>query len=185
MPKGWSLPALDGGRMNISEAYDYLVRARRDLWAMLERVPDEVLSRPLLSGERFHCIKDLVFHVAATEDFWLQEEILREQPVRQTIPALKDTPGGPIYAGFPVETLLDYWGLVEKCTLAYLPTVTDDELKRIVSVHDRPGKRYTVDGLLWNLIIHEARHVAQVSVLLRTQGIAPPFLDLLNYLPIA
>jgi uncharacterized damage-inducible protein DinB len=40
-----------------------------------------------------------------------------------------------------------------------------------------------VDGLLWNLIIHEARHVAQMSVLLRTQGIAPPFLDLLKYLP--
>ena len=51
------------------------------------------------------------------------------------------------------------------------------------TVHDRPGKRYTVDGLLWNLIIHEARHVAQMSVLLRTQGIAPPFLDLLKYLP--
>ena len=53
-----------------------------------------------------------------------------------------------------------------------------------MTVHDRPGKRYTVDGLLWNLIIHEARHVAQISVLLRTQGIAPPFLDLLKYLPV-
>jgi hypothetical protein len=39
--------------MNIPEAYDYLVRARRDLWAALEQVPDEVLSRPLLDGERF------------------------------------------------------------------------------------------------------------------------------------
>ena len=55
--------------MNISEMYDYLVRARRDLWATLQRVPDEVLSRPLLNGERFHCIKDLLFHVASTEDF--------------------------------------------------------------------------------------------------------------------
>ncbi len=169
--------------MNIPETYDYLVRARRDLWATLESVPDEVLSRPLLGGAKLHCLKDLVFHVATTEDFWIREEILREQPARQTIPALKDTQGGPVFAAFPLKTLLDYWRFVEQSTLAYLPTLDDDELKRVVTVHDRPGKRYTVDGLLWNLIIHEARHVAQMSVLLRTQGIAPPFLDLLKYLP--
>lgn len=170
--------------MNISEGYDYLVRARRDLWATLEPVPNEVLSRQLLNGAKLHCIKDLVFHVACVEDFWIQEEILREQPLRSTVPALKDTPGGPIFAGFALKTLLDYWRAVEQGTLAYLPTLADDELKRVVTVHDRPGKQYTVDGLLWNLIIHEARHVAQISVLLRTQGIVPPFLDLLNYLPV-
>jgi uncharacterized damage-inducible protein DinB len=130
----------------------------------------------------FHSIKDLVFHIASTEDFWIHEEILRKQPLWQSVPALKDTPGGPIYSDFSLETLLEYWRVVEQSTLTYLPTLSANELKRIVSVHDRPGKRYTVDGLLWNLVIHEARHVAQISVL-RTQGIAPPFLDLLNYLP--
>jgi len=45
-----------------------------------------------------------------------------------------------------------------------------------------PSQWHFLDGV--NLIIHEARHVAQISVLLRTQGIAPPFLDLLNYLPV-
>jgi uncharacterized damage-inducible protein DinB len=170
--------------MNIAETYDYLVCARRDLWIALAAVPEEVLSRALLDGDRFHCIKDLMFHIAATEDFWIREEILREQPVRQTIPALKDTQGGPIFAGFALKLLLDYWRLVEQSTLAYLPTVTEDELKRVVSVHDRPGQRYTVDGLLWNMMMHEIRHAAQISVLLRTQGIAPPALDLLYYLPV-
>jgi len=170
--------------MNISELYDYLVRARRDLWATLQSVPEDVLSRPLMNGARFHSIKDLVFHIAAVEDFWIREEILREPPVRQTIPALRDTQGGPVFAGVPLETLLDYWRSVEQSTLPYLATLTDDELKRIVTVHDRPGKRYTVDGLLWNVVIHEARHVAQITVLLRTQGIEPPFLDLLKYLPV-
>jgi uncharacterized damage-inducible protein DinB len=145
--------------MNIPETYDYLVRARRDLWATLEGVPDEVLSRQLLDGARLHSIKDLVFHVSCTEDFWIREEILREQPVLKTIPALKDTHGGPVFAGFLLEMLLDYWRLVEQSTLAYLPTLTDDELKRIVTVHD--------------------------SVLLRTQGIKPPSLDLFYYLPVS
>ncbi len=169
--------------MNIPEMYNYLVRARRDLWAALARVPDEVLSRNLLNGNRFHCIKDLIFHIAVTEDFWLQEEILRVEPLRQSTSAFKDTKGGPIHAPVPLATLFDYWRLVEQSTLAYLPTLTAHELQRVVSVHDRPGKRYTVDGLLWNLILHESRHVAQISVLLRTQGIAPPALDLLYYLP--
>jgi len=69
------------GRLNIPETYDYLVRARRDLWATLEGVPNEVLSRPLLDGARLHCIKDLLFHVASVEDFWIHEDIRREQPV--------------------------------------------------------------------------------------------------------
>ena len=171
--------------MNIPETYDYLVRARRNLWTALERVPDEVLSRKLLDGDRFQCIKDLVFHVTATEDFWIREEILREQPVRQTISALKDTQGGPVFGGSPLEMLLDYWRLVEQSTLAYLSTLNDGELKRVVTVHDRPGQRFTVDGLLWNVMFHEMRHTSQVTVLLRTQGIKPPALDLYYYLPIA
>ena len=73
--------------MNIPETYDYLVRARRDLWATLEGVPDEVLSRPLLDGSRLHCIEDLVFHIPAVEDFWIHEDILRQQPVLKTISA--------------------------------------------------------------------------------------------------
>jgi uncharacterized damage-inducible protein DinB len=169
--------------MNIPETYDYLVRARRDLWRTLEDVPDEVLSRPLLNGERLHCIKDLVFHVAAVEDGWLHEDILREHAVWETIPALKDTEGGPLYAGFALKTLLDYWRVVERRTLTYLAALPDDELKRIVIVHDAPEERFTVDSLLWHVMIHEMRHTAQIVVLLRTQGIEPPWLDLKNYLP--
>lgn len=171
--------------MNIPEAYDYLVRARRDLWTALESIPDEVLSRPLLAGSGLHCIKDLVFHVAGVEDFWIHEDILREQPILSTTPALKDTQGGPAYADFGLETLLDYWRAVEQSTLTYLAALPDDELQRTVTVHDSPAERFTVDGLLWHIMIHEMRHTAQIAVLLRTQGIKPPSLDLLFYLPSA
>lgn len=171
--------------MNIPDAYDYLVRARRDLWTTLESVPDEVLSRPLLGGSRLHSIKDLVVHVAAVEDFWIHEDILRQEPVRETVPALKDARWGPVYAGFALKTLLDYWRAVEQSTLGYLAALTDHELKRIVTLHDAPDERYTVDGLLWHVMIHEMRHTAQIAVLLRTQGIEPPWLDLKNYLPLA
>ncbi|WP_299430605.1 DinB family protein [uncultured Meiothermus sp.] len=169
--------------MNIPEMYEYLVHARRELWGVLEAVPDEVLSRPLLGGERFHCIKDLVFHIASVEDFWLHEDIQRDAPVFVTTPVLNGTEGGPEYAGFALPTLLDYWRAVEVSTLEYLSTLTVAELQRVLSPHDDPQKRYTVDGLLWHVMVHEMRHTAQIAVLLRTQGIKPPALDLLWYLP--
>jgi hypothetical protein len=46
--------------MNIRETYDYLVRCWRDLWAVLDSVPGEVLSRPLLDGSGLRCIKGVV-----------------------------------------------------------------------------------------------------------------------------
>ena len=64
-----------------------------------------------------------------------------------------------------------------------LATLSDDELKRVTSPHDEPNQHFTVDGLLWHVLIHEMRHTAQIAVLLRSQGIKPPSLDLLFYLP--
>jgi len=60
-----------------------------------------------------------------------------------------------------------------------------DKLKYFSGYADRPGQRFTVDGLLWNVMFHEMRHTSQITVLLRTQGIKPPSLDLFYYLPIA
>ena len=170
--------------MKIGESYDYLVRARQDLWAALEAAPDEVLSRPLLDGARFHCIKDLVVHVAEVEDGWIHGDILREDLVQTAFPALRDSEGGPVYAGFALELLLDYWRAVEQSTLFYLAALKDDELQRTIA-GDSPGERFTVDGLLWHVMMHEIRHTAQIVLLLRMQGIKPPSLDLLFYLPSA
>ncbi|ULH16020.1 DinB family protein [Deinococcus sp. KNUC1210] len=167
--------------MKIPEIYDYLMRARRDLWATLESVPDDVLARPVLNGQRFHCIKDLVFHIAGTEDGWLHYTILEDAPVQQTFAGVKDIPDGPFCEAVPLGTLLDYWRAVEQSTLTYLSKLTDDDLKRLV--HDSPTERFVLDGLLWHVLLHEVRHTAQIVMLLRQQQIEPPSLDLFFYLP--
>ncbi len=168
--------------MDIPDIYDYLVRARRDLWATLEAVPDEVLARPLLDGPRFRCIKDLVFHTANVEDGWLHYDLQKTDPVVDAFPALRDAGDGPVFAAFALGDLLDYWQAVERDTRAYLATLTPDELGRVVTVEDIGGYRFTVDGLLWHVLLHEVRHTAQIAALLRTQGVTPPSLDLLFYL---
>jgi uncharacterized damage-inducible protein DinB len=122
-------------------------------------------------------------HVPDVEDGWIHGDVLRDQMVQKNFAALMNTEGGPVYAGFALETLLNYWRAVEQSTLTYLSTLTDAELKRLVTDHDAPEYRIPVDLLLWHVMIHEIRHTAKISVLLRTQGIKPPFLDLLNYLP--
>lgn len=166
--------------MNIPQTYDYLMRARRELWAGLRAVPDEALSRPLLDGERFHCIKDLLLHIPEVEDGWLHLDILKAPFVQDAFPALQ---GQPSYQDFALETLLDYWQAVEQDTLKYLSTLSEAELARKVTDEDFPNREFSVDGLLWHVMVHEMRHTAQIAVLLRLQGIKPPALDLLWYLP--
>lgn len=169
--------------MNASECYDYLMRTRRELWSALAAAPASVLSAPRLGGDRFQCLMDLVFHIPSVEDGWINEDIRRLPPVLDSIEALRDTPGGAAFADASLSVLLDYWRAVELRTLAYLAGLDDTELARVVTVHDAPDERYTADGLLWHVMLHEVRHTAQICMVLRQQGITPPALDLLFHLP--
>jgi uncharacterized damage-inducible protein DinB len=162
--------------MTIKDYYDYLVRARRDLWAFLETMPDEALAKQVLPGPRFECIKDLISHIVAVEDSWIHEDILCDQPVWETVPELENAQDGPFYAAMPLEVLLHYWRAVEAITLTYLETLNPVELERLVE------ERFTVDGLIWHVMQHETRHTSQISMLARQLGFSPPQLDLIGYL---
>ena len=169
--------------MTIGDYYDYLVRARRDLWAFLETVPAEARANAVIPGRRFHCINDLLLHIPAIEDSWVHEDILRDQPVWETVKALEGAQDGPYYADMPLETILAYWRAVEQSTLAYLEKLEPTELERSVTVNGSKGvEHFTVEGLLWHVMQHETRHTAQVALLSRQLGFSPPQLDLISYL---
>ncbi len=53
--------------------------------------------------------------------------------------------------------------------------------ERAVALHDAPEERYPLGDLLWHAFLHEARHGAQVALLLRVLGQEPPALDLLLF----
>jgi uncharacterized damage-inducible protein DinB len=171
--------------VNIPEIYNYLVRARRDLWFALESVSTEIINHELLHGDRFHSIKELVFHIAVVEDSWIHEDIQHIEPVRNTIAGLKEITCETDAEIFSLSALLDYWRAVEQSTLTYLTQLDDNELKRSIPVAPSQGEILTVDGLIWHIMIHEMRHTAQIAMLLRLQGVKPPSLDLLFYLPTA
>lgn len=122
--------------MDIPSFYSYLVRARRDLWAALEAAPDEVLAKAAIPGGRFHSIKDLLVHITAVEDSWVYEDILQDQPVWETIPAVAEAQDGPHYAAMPLSDILSYWRAVEANTRTYLSKLTPSELACRVTLHD-------------------------------------------------
>jgi uncharacterized damage-inducible protein DinB len=169
--------------MDVLTFYRYLIRARQDLWAVLEATPDELLAKPILEGQRFKCLKDLIMHTAAVEDSWLHEDILHDTPVfTHALPEdlWKD---GAEFATTPLPTLLAYWKAVQNSTVAYLQTAPDFGFMVEVVVDGETQQR-SAHGLVWHFMLHEVRHTAQMAVLLRQLGIKPPALDLLWYLPL-
>ncbi|MFN3266662.1 MAG: DinB family protein [Deinococcales bacterium] len=155
----------------------YLIRARQDLRSALEHLPTEYLSRQVLSGKRFACIKDLLMHIADVEDSWLHGDILKDAPVFTRVLPKEFCIGEVFFADVPLETVFDYWQAVQQSTLAYLESEPD--LSFMVDVNDK--QQQTAHSLIF--MLHEVRHTAQIVFLLRRLGHKPPALDLLWYLP--
>jgi uncharacterized damage-inducible protein DinB len=156
--------------LDIHAFYDYLMHARRDLWAFLETVPDEVLSKPVIPGERFHSIKDLVLHIPVIEDSWVHEDILRDKPVWESLAGFPDVMEKPYHDDQSLAWMLAYWR-------------EPAELDRSVVMDD--GGRFTVEGVLWHVMQHEVRHTAQIALLCRLEGFSPPQLDLNRYIRVS
>ena len=63
-----------------------------------------------------------------------------------------------------------------RATGAFLQGPVDEN--QAVALHDAPEERYSLGDLLWHASLHEARHGAQVALLLCVLGQEPPALDL-------
>lgn len=170
--------------MNPATLYDHLTRARRDLMATLRAVPDDMLRLPLLRGERFHSILDLLVHTAEVEDGWIHGDFQGLPMVQARFPDIRAGAGEPDTI-LGLDAIAAYWQAVEVDTRAYLHALTAADLERTVTLDDWPEghRQFTLDGLIWHVLLHEVRHTAQIAALLRTHGVKPPQLDLLFYLP--
>jgi uncharacterized damage-inducible protein DinB len=169
--------------MTITDYYDYLVRARRDLWAFLETMPDDALSKSVIPGERFHSIKDLVLHIPVVEDSWVHEDILRDTPTWESLAGFPDVMEVQYHDDKSLAWMLAYWKHVEASSLAYVAKLEASELTRLVTDSGSKGDElFTVEGVLWHVMQHEVRHTAQIALLARQLGFSPPQLDLIRYL---
>jgi uncharacterized damage-inducible protein DinB len=172
--------------LDIHAFYDYLMQARRDLWAFLETVPDDVLSKSVIPGERFHSIKDLVLHIPVVEDSWVHEDILRNAPLWESLAGFPDVMEVRYHDDKSLAWMLAYWRDVEASSLEYLAKLEPAELARLVADSGSKGDElFTVEGVLWHVMQHEVRHTAQIALLCRLAGFKPPQLDLIRYIRVS
>ena len=144
--------------------YAYLLWSRE----ALEGVSEEALERPLVPRKRLKSVKALLLHTAV-EDAWLHEERTSSGPPWSS-------PVSRRWRACPGR----YQEAVGRATGAFLQGPVDED--QVVALHDAPEERYPLGDLLWHASLHEARHGAQVALLLRVLGQEPPALDLYFFL---
>ena len=164
--------------MNVREYYSYLSAARAQLWNFLRALPPADLDRDLIeSGDRFHSIKDLLLHVTDVEDHWIHAVVLGDG-VQGRYPHDWVRPQAEQY---DLNWILEYSREVSGRTAAFL--ASEPDLHRSVKlVQDDPASdTVTLDQLLWNVMTHEVRHTAQISLMIRQLGHTPPWLDYMRF----
>lgn len=164
--------------MNVHDYYAYISGAREQMWNFLRALPDTDLNRPLIEGDRFHNIKDLLLHIVDVEDHWVHGVALGDSVASQ-YPHDWITPRAEQYA---LGWIIAYGQEVGRRTRAFLDR--DPDLSRPVKlVQDDPASdTVTLEQLLWHVMTHEVRHTAQIVLLIRQLGHTPPWLDYLRFM---
>lgn len=166
--------------MTAESFYQYLTWARRKLWASLEALPDEALSKAVIPSDGARCIKDLVAHIAMVEDGWFRGDLLGQPLVMDVMGAAPTSEDAYWHhQDKSLESLLAYWQAVEADTLARWPelmaVVAQNRLVKLTE--DRP-ETMSADEVVWHAMQHEVRHTAQIVQMIRLLGHKPPGLDL-------
>lgn len=166
--------------MDATEFYDYLTRARRQLWPALRALPDEKLSKAVVPIPGARCIKDLIYHIAAVEDGWFRVDLFNEVSVMERLdlePTSEDSYWH--HQDRPLEQLLSYWEAVEQDTLARWPALmAAAQSERRIQVNEDSPNTISVDEVIWHVMQHEVRHTAQIATMFRLAGEKPPSSDL-------
>lgn len=166
--------------MNVREYYAYLSASREQLWNYLRALPAADLDRNLIeSGDRFHNIKDLLLHVTDVEDHWVHF-IARGENL-QSGGRFKHDWVKPQAEQYDLAWIMDYGRTVSHLTQEFLDS--DPDLGHSIKlIQDDPASdTVTLDQLMWNVMTHEVRHLAQISLMVRQLGHTPPWMDYMRF----
>ncbi len=165
--------------MNVPDYYDYLRSAREQLWNFLRALPADDLNQPLIEGERFRSIKDLLLHIIDVEDHWVHG-------VGRGVRGYHEADYAHDWAvpkaeQYDLNWILDYGRSTEAETLRFLATRPDMASPVALIKDDPEASTVSLDQLLWHVMTHEVRHTAQIALLIRQLGHTPPWLDYLRF----
>ena len=149
---------------------EYLTELRMALDGL---TPEERRFQPIPDS---HHIDFAVWHMARVEDNWLNRfaqctanvwnrdgwpERLdlpeRDSGYEFTAQQVRDLPA------FDIDELMSYYDSVRAATLAYLDSISEDDLETCPHPDSRPG--YTVGKMFSHVIVEESQHTGQVAYL--------------------
>jgi uncharacterized damage-inducible protein DinB len=150
----------------ISIAYDELMRyanAERDKWRLWFAANPAAMDAPLQPDGRFGTVGKQIDHIFLVERRHLQR--LTGDPVAESTGL----------TGNNATPLFDYGASVRRELEQYIEQLDDDvaEQVRTFEVRDRRWEM-SPRKLLFHILLHEARHWAQIALAVRLAGFEPP-----------
>ncbi len=160
---------LSMNKQDILTLYDYNYWANSRLVRAAARVTDEQFSAP--APVSHGSLRGTLVHILATEIVW---RLRCQEGISPT--AL------PAESAFPtLEALVHGWQVEEDAMRAFLGSLHDDDLERVVRYTTTKGIPH--ENTLWTLLVHVVNHGTQfrgeAAVVLTGYGQSPGDLDLI------
>jgi uncharacterized damage-inducible protein DinB len=142
--------------------FDFHYWARDRVLTAVQALSPEQYAQPV--GGSFGSVRDTLNHTYGAEVLWLRRWH-------------GESPGGfphemPVSAG----ALVNAWGEQERQMRAYLDTLVEGDLHRVIAYRNLAG--VPGESRLWEMLAHVVNHATyhrgQVTTLLRLLGAAPP-----------
>ena len=150
----------------ITLAYDELMRyanAERDKWRLWFAANPAAMDAPLQPDARFGTVGKLIDHIFLVERRHLQR--LTGDPVAEST-GLTGSNAAPLF---------DYGASVRRELEQYIDQLDDDVAEQVRPFEVRNGRwEMSPRKLLFHILLHEARHWAQIALAVRLAGFEPP-----------
>lgn len=159
--------------MNIADIqilYEFNYWAKARMLGALESLPEQDLYKDFKTS--FKGIHGTLVHICSAENAWLQRFTGNPSPKFLKIDDL------PKYDAVKAK-----WGEVEKGMLAYIASLTEEELQQKFSFTTSEGK--SVSSVRWqnlqHLVNHGTYHRGQITSMIRQLGGTPVSTDLIAF----
>jgi uncharacterized damage-inducible protein DinB len=156
--------------IDLRALYDYCYWANAKLLAVVSQLTQKEFTQSIAGS--YGSVQNTLVHMLSAEWGWLDR-----CGGAQRGPAL-------VPADYPTAaTLIDRWQQVETHMRAFLSSLRNEDLSRIVqfSIGSGPKQAMLLGELMHHGAIHGIHHRGQVALLLRSLGHAPGNFDILFY----
>lgn len=155
---------------DINTLFTYNTWATNKLLEAASQIPEQQYLQDMKSSHGG--IHDTFVHIVAAQKMWLSRWVGR--PDASLVKARE----------YPAFTeLKKLWEQVDKETLTFLNTLSDEKLQSSFSMTSMRGETFThtFQQMMQHLVNHSSYHRGQIVTMIRQLGIKPPATDMIGF----